>query len=247
MFCTKCGTNNSTEAQFCFKCGNKLSEVESQKLSTTAVVKPYQSPYEDEETVFDIRGRNPAEKRIFPKDKPSIPLLNSPHCDIFYTTRRMCLTIGDPNVKEPAPTKWFIPIGGGIGTLANLVLEDAINGYRKSQFKKKHGSFYAPEEIDIMCMAGNAIYSKGPLHIEIFKDKLGFFNTVGNNPKYMNIAFTGDYQYQDRTIRGSIIHVFTGDVDGTIKELRKLKTSTIELTKMYRNDIENIQYIESKL
>jgi hypothetical protein len=249
MFCTKCGTKNSDTSQFCFSCGNSVSVIDTQVANTSQVAeaKPYISPYEDEETIFSIRGRNLPDKRVFPKDKKDIPLLNSPDCDIFYTNRRICLTVGDPNIKEPAPTKWFIPVGGGVGALANLALQGAINGYRKSQFKKKNGAFYEPAEIDIMCLAGNAIYSKGPVKIEIFKDKAGFFNTIGNDPKYMNIAFTGDYQYQDRIIKGSIIHVFTGDVNGTIKELNKLSLASVEISSLHRNDIENVKYISSKL
>ena len=245
MFCNKCGSKNQDESKFCSACGAGLL------VGTKEDERVYRSPYEDEETVFSIRGRNLTEQRVFPRHKQDIPLLSSPDCDIFYTTRRVCLTVGDPSVKEPAPAKWFAivggVIGGGVGALANLALQDAINGYKNHQFKKKHGSFYAPAEIDIMCLAGNAIYSKGPVLIEIFKDKAGFFNTIGNDPKYMNIAFTADYQYQDQVIRGSIIHVFTGDVNGTIKELKKLSEASIAVSSLHRNHAENVAYIAAKL
>ena len=249
MFCTKCGKKNSDGSKFCFNCGNNLTIKEAYETNTSPVYdsKPYISPYEDEETIFSIRGRNLPEKRVFPKDKKDISLLNSPDCDIFYTNRRICLTLGDPNNKEPSPTKWFIPVGGALGLLANFALQEAIDGYRGSQFKKKNGAFYEPAEIDIMCLAGNAIYSKGLVKVEIFKDKPGFFNTISNDPKYMNIAFTSDYQYQDRIIKGSIIHVFEGDVKGWIKTLKKLSLANIEISNLHRNDVENVKYIASKL
>lgn len=249
MFCTQCGTKNSDADKFCSNCGNNLSikEIQIKKFSSDDDIKPYVSPYEDEETLVSLIGLNRPEKRVFPNDKKDIPLLNNPHCDFFYTTRRVCLTMGDPNVKEPTPTKWFIPLGGGLGMLANSALQGAINGYRKSQFKKKHGALYEPAEIDIMCLAGNAIYSNGAVHVYIFKDKLRFFNTIGNDPKYMNIAFMANYQYQDRLIKGAILHPFSGDVDSTIKQLKKQYSTTVEVSGFHRNDEENMKYLVSKL
>lgn len=249
MYCTKCGAQNLNQSNFCFKCGAPLEKGDEAIVQSGSEneFNEYRSPYENEEVVFSIRGRNRPEMRIFPQNKDQIPLLNSPDCDIFYTSKRICLTIGDANAKEPSPTKWFVPVGGGIGAFANLALQGAINGYRRSQFKKKHGDFYSAAEIDIMCMAGNAIYSVNPLRIDIFKEKPGFFNTIGNDIRYMNIAFTGEYQYQDRIIRGSIIHVFTGDVNDTALVLKGLSTASIQIANQYRNDAENSRYITSRL
>lgn len=249
MFCNNCGTQNVNEAKFCMKCGapmpltNSAHDIDKNIDST----KKYISQYEDEEMIFLIRGKNPPKRRIFPKEKSVIPLLNSDSCDLLLTTKRLCLTLGNPNIKEPNPTNWFIPIGGGIGALANLMLQDAINGYKNSKFKKKHGDFYTSAEIDIMCLAGNAIYSISPLKVEIFNEKAGFFNTIGNDKKSISIAFSGEYNYQDRTIKGSILQMFSDSAKDMVNILKKISTESVDIVETRWNDDGDIKYISSRL
>ena len=245
MFCSNCGTSNVDEAKFCANCGTKISNVSQAPEISSA--KEYISPYQDEENIFIIKGKNPPKRRIFPKDKNQISILSNPVCDLFLTTKRLCLTIGDPNIKEPSATKWFIPIGGGIGAIANMLLQDTINGYKNSQFKKKHGQIYAPAEVDIMCLAGNAIYSIGPLKIEIFNEKVGFFKAIGTDPRHISIAFTGDFQYQDKIIKGSILQIFSDTAKDMANLLRKVQNASIEITDKHWNDEADIKYITSKL
>ena len=245
MFCTNCGSHNANEAKFCANCGTKIAgqvEVNQPKTSNE-----YISPYESEEIIFSVKGKNPPKRRIFPKDKDHIPLLSNPACDLFLTTKRLCLTMGDPNIKEPSPTKWFIPIGGGVGAIANMLLQDAINGYTNSQFKKKHGQIYAPAEIDIMCLAGNAVYTKGPLKIEIYPEKIGFFKAIGNDPRHVSAAFIGDFQYQDRVIKGAILQLFSDSAKDLLKLFQKVEGSSVHISETNWNDDGDIKHITSRL
>jgi uncharacterized membrane protein YdbT with pleckstrin-like domain len=53
MFCNKCGTNNSDEANFCQKCGYQFSDEEMTKIATT--VKESKENEIEEKQVFSIR------------------------------------------------------------------------------------------------------------------------------------------------------------------------------------------------
>ena len=249
MFCTNCGVRNANEAKFCPNCGTQIPQTISpiQATDEKSNANEYISPYENESTIFLVRGKNPPKRRIFPKNKSEIPLLNNPVCDLLLTDKRLCLSLGDPNIKEPSATKWFIPIGGGIGAIANLLLQDTIDRYKHSQFKKKHGQFYAPAEIDIMCLAGNAIYSKGPVKIQIFNEKVGFFKAIGTDPRHISVAFTGDFQYQDKVIKGSIIQICSDTAKDMAQILRKMEGASIEITNTHWNDDGDIKFITSQL
>ena len=52
MFCNKCGTNNSDEANFCQKCGEQFSDEEMTKIATTQRDSAEEA---DEKRVFSIR------------------------------------------------------------------------------------------------------------------------------------------------------------------------------------------------
>lgn len=56
MFCIKCGANNSEEAVFCQKCGNKFEQVDEEETQIARPLKGEMTGVEDnEENIFSIR------------------------------------------------------------------------------------------------------------------------------------------------------------------------------------------------
>lgn len=247
MFCSNCGEKLDLNVNFCHKCGHKLNSNNVVSNPPQEEEKEYISKFEGEKVLFSIYGLNKPSFRVFPNINDSIDVVTKEVCDVIFTDKRMCLLSTNGNIKSPSISDVFIPIGGLVGFATASLLNAAIDKYKNSKHKKNIEAEPTALEIDILCLQGKGIYSVGELDIEIFKEKNTFFNTVGNDRKYFHISFTGNYQYKDEIIRGSIIHIFAGPVKETADLLRKNISSKVTITDMYRDEVKNLQYLRNKL
>ena len=227
MQCTKCGKGIAHGANFCGECGQQIIAESSGSVDAQAeeANSAYTSEFNNETINACLRGGKPG--FVFEETDLAIGFFKKDAYDLVRTDKRICVLLGEKDIKNPEPSSAWLPVGGPVGGAANVLLKFAINSYRNKKFIKQHGAGPSAEQIDLLCFQGNGIYAAAPIRVYLFKGRQSFMGLIDSVPVEHTLFYCGQFHYQGQLLRGGIYQIF----GGTVSEARTaaMKTAGVEL------------------
>lgn len=209
MFCTACGESLRQTDKYCGQCSSKVTGDDGDRAErgqATAPPQSYRSPFAEERIIRKFRGIKPTTHF---EDYTNARFLLDAAIDVFITSDRISLLHGDEAIRQPKGVGWLLPIGGGIGFGLNILTEAAVNSYRDWKFERSIGGPPSAIEVDSMCAEGNAVFSVGPLLIEVLETKRSLLSSILDDPGG-EMIFAGNFQTSSGAVPGGVLLKYSG-------------------------------------